>query len=160
MKSGKYNNKIIVSCFILASALFLFGFGSNKAELRNCDSPFINLTGSVGNSVTYAENAINAESATTAPAVVTPVVITPKPSNEVLIRVHNEEICVITVINGNDSVRHTYEDLNGLKTDIENGIFDEKTVILIDDYAESVTFNRIIKLFKDLKSIDPEIRTR
>lgn len=127
------NKKISIIILSVISMLIILGDIGYKPKLINAEKPFIELSGSVGNSIGNAQNAY----ALANPAPVAPT--TPSVTNyDYRINIRMEEI----TLNG-----EPYS-LNDLESDIKNGKFRGKTILLYDDYAETITFKSILSVLK------------
>ncbi|MCR5738241.1 MAG: hypothetical protein K6G43_00315 [Lachnospiraceae bacterium] len=128
------NNKRKILIFIcIVSTLIILGDAFFSPKLINADKPFIELSGSVGDSIGNAQSAF---------AIANPVPLTV--TSEVL--THYDYIIEVTLetitLNGN-----AYS-LNDLESDIKSGEFRGKTVLLIDNYAETVTYKSVLGVLK------------
>ena len=143
---------------IILSSLLLVAYVFYKPVLKNADKPFIELSGAVGNAVGNAESAYIVANPTPIPEPVpTPPVVEesepekPKPKDvQMEVVVGDEKISFGAIKDADISV---------FKSLFESGTMKEKKIILVDDYAESGTFNRLIKLFKE-SGTDFEIEER
>lgn len=170
MKSGLNKYKIIVIGFLLC--LFLVGYNElieRVPELINADKPFIDLSGSIGEAIGNANKAYGEEHPTLIPTA------TPEPTPEITpeptptpVDIHTiaeDEIKIVIgdeIYSGsgetvfvNDNKLHTLTDL---KTTLSSMEYEGKKIILIDLYAESVTF-RVVKSVLDEMGLSYQIET-
>ncbi len=150
MKNGLKNKNRIIICVVLSS-MVLLGFGSSKIVLRNADEPFIDLTGSIGNSIGNAEESsvVPGASATSSAPNETPN--TRVTSNDYRIVVRAEDVIVYNVINGVERIDRRYRagEANDLERDIiTNGFLIDKNIVLIDDYAEYKTYMEVVSILE------------
>ncbi|MCQ2497134.1 MAG: hypothetical protein MJ131_11155 [Lachnospiraceae bacterium] len=166
MKRGlKNNNKFKFIIFLCIGMLFLTGFAfwETVPKLINADKPFIELSDSVGLSVSNAESAYNLSNPSPIPTmapVATPVPLAPQKLVEV--HVGNDEY--------DDAVKLRYGDYNheqnfdmkadkreqsleNLKKQLEVAVKDGRRIRLIDNYAEKNAFLTILQLSRE---IDPQ----
>lgn len=147
MKNGS-NNKLILSavfvtsCFVLAAGLFY------KPVLKNADDPFIDLSGSVGNAIGKAREAygINNPTPTTIPIAVPSFSPTPVPT---VVPVVDEDIEVVVQDEQIKMAGVSYDGFSSFKSIFRIEDISSKTIVLIDDYAESRTFKKLINYFKE-----------
>ncbi len=164
MRNG-WNNKRKILLVTVLSFLVIGGFSFiYTPHLKNADKPFIDLSGSVGDAIGNAKSAYTAANPTSTPrpkATATPTpraTTTPTPTpviKDVEIVVADEEI------NSADFTSTKAADFANEFTKDKAKEFTDKgrKVILVDDYAESKTFKKLIKLLKELQ-LDFEIERR
>ena len=125
----------------------LVGYVIYKPVLKNADKPFIDLNGSVGEAIGNAKDAYDVEH----PSISETQPIKPKPIDEPKIdpqKVYDKSIKIIVTdekISINEESYNTYSDY---KKVFKSETFNDKTIYLIDDYAEAKTFLKLIKLFE------------
>ena len=158
MKNGSSNKRRIIIVVVIA-ALILTGYIFRKPVLKNAEKPFIELSGSVGNAIGNAKNAYDAEhpAPTTEPAPPEPETEPPTTESETADVDVDIEIVVCDESISTDEA--TYKDVNGFIEAFNHGVFEEKNIILVDDYAEAKTFKRLINLFEEA-GISYEIERR
>lgn len=145
MKKGT-NNKRKLILLILTCALALAGYIAYKPVLKNADKPFIDLSGTVGDAMGNSQKAyvkLN-PSSTPKPTQVIKPTSTPRPTVTPATRV---EIKVFGEMITDGKVY--YDDAAGFVTAFESGVYKGKSVVLIDDYADSKTYKRLLKLFRE-----------
>ena len=130
---------------LVLSAVLLTGFGSKNIKLINAKDPFIDLDGTVGNSI------LNAGTATDDEEPVSPVEPTPEPQpTETPEPSENKVEEIVVMVSGEvffiDEL--SVSNMESLRKALEDGLFSDKLVILTDDYAETMTFKRLQREFK------------
>ncbi|MBQ7636963.1 MAG: hypothetical protein IJS80_06610 [Lachnospiraceae bacterium] len=167
MKNGSKNKNRIIPVTVLAF-LVLGGFAGLifTPVLKNADKPFIDLSGSVGEAIGNAQSAYIAANPTVTPRPKATATPTPRPTSvptptptpvikDVEIVVADEEV------NSEDfkstdaagiTVEFTAKKIQDIKAE-------GRKVILVDDYAESKTFKKLLKLLND-SGLDYEVERR
>ncbi len=141
----------------MLSSLVLTGYIFRKPVLKNAEKPFIELSGSVGNAIGNAKNAYAAEHPAAATEQEAPEPETEEPTTASVQADADIEIVVYDEVIMTEGV--TYSDIESFQEAFNHGMFEEKNIVLIDDYAEARTFKRLIKLFKEA-GISCEIERR
>lgn len=162
MKNG-LNKKILIIASLLIM-LFLTAFLPwNMPKLINADKPFINLSGSIGESIGNANEAYEK-------AVLTPVsddtvpTITPAPtdipeiqdpeSNEIMIIVGDEDFAglgeaVYIKGAGIEPLKISADSLDTLKDTLQNKGSEGYKIILVDNYAETKVYRALKNMLED-----------
>ena len=148
MKNGLKNNKNIIIFVVVLSSFVLLGFGTSKIVLRNADAPFIDLTGSIGNSIGNAEEASSTPGAASVDESPNETQVTPTISNDYRVVVAEKTVTVYNVTNGSERMIRAYRegDLSDFERDIINGFLKEKNIVLVDDYAEYQTYIEVVNI--------------
>ena len=133
---GKKKKCILIVCIV--AALLMSGYLFYTPELKNADKPFIDLTGSVGQSLGNAKEAYAVSDPSTTVSAGTEVIVAGQS---------------ITV------GKFYYETTESFERAVNNGKFKGQKIRLIDDYAEVKTFKKTIKILKKA-GLSYEIETR
>lgn len=166
MKNGlNNNNKFKFIVFLCICMLFLTGFAfwETVPKLINADKPFIELSDSVGLSVSNAESAYNVTNPTPMPTeapAATPVPVAPQKLVEVY--VGNDERDDAVKLRYGDynheqnfdmSLRQQEQSLVSLRKQLEIAVKDGRRIRLIDNYAEKNAFINIMYLCMEIDSL-------
>lgn len=166
MKNGSRKTKIIVCAFIMSLLLTAYGLGETVPNLINSDDPFIELD-SIGDSIGNAKTAYEKEHPTLTPTPIPDItpVVTPEPTpteiptheNEIMIIIGDEDLVGSgeSVILGGKKITSSEE----LKSIITEPDYDEKSILLIDYYAEKEAFE-VVKSTLDEIGISYRIEIR
>ena len=127
------NKKKTLILLCIVSTLIILGDVFYTPKLINADKPFIELSGSVGDSIGNAQSAFAIANPTTSTSTSDLLV-----HYDYTIEVELEEI----TLNGN-----AYS-LNDLERDIKDGKYKGKTVLLFDNYAETITYKSVKGVLK------------
>ena len=133
---GKKKKYILIICIV--AAFLMSGYLFYTPELKNADKPFIDLTGSVGQSLGNAKEAYAVSTPGTPASAGTEVIVA------------GESITV-----GN----YFYQTTESFERAVNNGKFKGEKIRLIDDYAEVKTFKKTLKILKKA-GLSYEIETR
>ncbi len=166
MKNGS-KNKIRIILVSVLSFMVLGGFlDIFKPVLRNAKDPFIDLSGSVGEAIGNAQSAYISANPTATPrpkATATPSprpTSTPTPTPTPVIKDVEIVVADETVSSGDfkstDAAGITAELTSEKIQDIKA---EGRKVILVDDYAESKTFKKLLKLLNN-SGLDYEVERR
>ena len=151
-------NKIKLVIAVSLFSLTLVGYIFYKPVLKNADQPFIELSGAVGDAIGNATDAYREANpiATPAPSSQPQAGGQPRPEKP-----DSENTSVEVVVDDETISFAGYRNINltVFKTAFENGVLAGKKIVLVDDYAESKTFHRLIRLFRDTNT-DYEIEKR
>ena len=162
MKNG-LNKKILIIASLLIM-LFLTAFLPwNMPKLINADKPFINLSGSIGESIGNANEAYEKAVLTPAPDDTVPT-ITPAPtdiseiqdpeSNEIMIIVGDEDFAglgeaVYIKGAGIEPLKISADSLDTLKDTLQNKGSEGYKIILVDNYAETKVYRALKNMLED-----------
>ena len=159
MKNGSNKKLVLLVCMLKFLLLTGYGFWEKIPNLINANKPFIDLAGSVGESIGNANAAY--EKATTITQSPDPeVTVTPMPSNS-LSEIENrlekaEEIRIVIgaeylsgpgesiLVNEND-----IGDVANFGTLFRSSVFEGKTIILFDNYAETKTYREVKRILSE-----------
>jgi hypothetical protein len=162
MKNG-LNKKILIIASLLIM-LFLTAFLPwNMPKLINADKPFINLSGSIGESIGNANEAYEKAVLTPAPDDTVPT-ITPAPTdipeiqdpegNEIMIIVGDEDFAglgeaVYIKGAGIEPLKISADSLDTLKDTLQNKRSEGYKIILVDNYAETKVYRALKNMLED-----------
>ena len=162
MKNG-LNKKILIIASLLI-ILFLTAFLPwNMPKLINADKPFINLSGSIGESIGNANEAYEKAVLTPAPDDTVPT-ITPAPTdipeiqdpegNEIMIIVGDEDFAglgeaVYIKGAGIEPLKISADSLDTLKDTLQNKESEGYKIILVDNYAETKVYRALKNMLED-----------
>jgi hypothetical protein len=162
MKNG-LNKKILIIASLLIM-LFLTAFLPwNMPKLINADKPFINLSGSIGESIGNANEAYEKAVLTPVPDDMVPT-ITPAPtdipeiqdpeSNEIMIIVGDEDFAglgeaVYIKGAGIEPLKISADSLDTLKDTLQNKGSEGYKIILVDNYAETKVYRALKNMLED-----------
>lgn len=162
MKNG-LNKKILIMASLLIM-LFLTAFLPwNMPKLINADKPFINLSGSIGESIGNANEAYEKAVLTPVPDDMVPT-ITPAPtdipeiqdpeSNEIMIIVGDEDFAglgeaVYIKGAGIEPLKISADSLDTLKDTLQNKGSEGYKIILVDNYAETKVYRALKNMLED-----------
>ena len=162
MKNG-LNKKILIIASLLIM-LFLTAFLPwNMPKLINADKPFINLSGSIGESIGNANEAYEKAVLTPVPDDTVPT-ITPAPtdipeiqdpeSNEIMIIVGDEDFAglgeaVYIKGAGIEPLKISADSLDTLKDSLQNKGSEGYKIILVDNYAETKVYRALKNMLED-----------
>ena len=162
MKNG-LNKKILIIASLLIM-LFLTAFLPwNMPKLINADKPFINLSGSIGESIGNANEAYEKAVLTPAPDDAVPT-ISPAPtdipeiqdpeSNEIMIIVGDEDFAglgeaVYIKGAGIEPLKISADSLDTLKDTLQNKGSEGYKIILVDNYAETKVYRALKNMLED-----------
>jgi hypothetical protein len=162
MKNG-LNKKILIIASLLIM-LFLTAFLPwNMPKLINADKPFINLSGSIGESIGNANEAYEKAVLTPAPDDTVPT-ITPAPTdipeiqdpegNEIMIIVGDEDFAglgeaVYIKGAGIEPLKISADSLDTLKDTLQNKGSEGYKIILVDNYAETKVYRALKNMLED-----------
>ena len=162
MKNG-LNKKILIIASLLIM-LFLTAFLPwNMPKLINADKPFINLSGSIGESIGNANEAYEKAVLTPAPDDTVPT-ITPAPTdipeiqdpegNETMIIVGDEDFAglgeaVYIKGAGIEPLKISADSLDTLKDTLQNKGSEGYKIILVDNYAETKVYRALKNMLED-----------
>ena len=162
MKNG-LNKKILIIASLLIM-LFLTAFLPwNMPKLINADKPFINLSGSIGESIGNANEAYEKAVLTPVPDDTVPT-ITPAPtdipeiqdpeSNEIMIIVGDEDFAglgeaVYIKGAGIKPLKISADSLDTLKDTLQNKGSEGYKIILVDNYAETKVYRALKNMLED-----------
>ena len=162
MKNG-LNKKILIIASLLIM-LFLTAFLPwNMPKLINADKPFINLSGSIGESIGNANEAYEKAVLTPAPYDTVPT-ITPAPTdipeiqdpegNEIMIIVGDEDFAglgeaVYIKGAGIEPLKISADSLDTLKDTLQNKGSEGYKIILVDNYAETKIYRALKNMLED-----------
>ena len=162
MKNG--SNKKILIIALLLMFLFLTAFWpQNMPKLINADKPFIDLSGSIGESIGSANEAYEKAVLTPAPDDTVPT-ITPAPTDipeiqdpegdEIMIIVGDEDFAgsgEIVYIKGAgmETLKFSADSLDILKDTLQNKGSEGYKIILVDNYAETKAYRVLKKMLED-----------
>ena len=162
MKNG-LNKKILIIASLLIM-LFLTAFLPwNMPKLINADKPFINLSGSIGDSIGNANEAYEKAVLTPAPDDTVPT-ITPAPTdipeiqdpegNEIMIIVGDEDFAglgeaVYIKGAGIEPLKISADSLDTLKDTLQNKGSEGYKIILVDNYAETKVYRALKNMLED-----------
>jgi len=162
MKNG-LNKKILIIASLLIM-LFLTAFLPwNMPKLINADKPFINLSGSIGESIGNANEAYEKAVLTPAPDDTVPT-ITPAPTdipeiqdpegNEIMIIVGDEDFAglgeaVYIKGAGIEPLKISADSLDTLKDSLQNKGSEGYKIILVDNYAETKVYRALKNMLED-----------
>ena len=147
MKNGSKKTKIIICTVVACLMLAAYGWGETVPNLINSDEPFIELD-SIGDSIGNAKTAYEKAHPTLTPTPIPDITpaVTPEPTpteippseNEIKIVVGDEDLAGSgeAVILEGIQIKSSEE----LKSIITGPDYEEKTVLLIDHYAEKEAF--------------------
>jgi len=156
MKNGS-NKKGIIFCLI-GMFLILTAFWSwNMPHLINADKPFIDLSGSIGESIGNANAAYEKAILTPAPTSQPEVTVTPEPTEIPDINVTGDS--VVRIVIGENAVSGSGEiiyigDTKVSSPDemlrvISGEEFEGKNFVLVDNYAETVIYREVKKALEN-----------
>ena len=156
MKNGS-NKKGIIICLI-GMFLILTAFWSwNMPHLINADKPFIDLSGSIGESIGNAAAAYEKAILTPAPTSQPEITVTPEPTDIPDISLSGDS--VVKIVIGENTAYGSGEiifigDMRVSSPDemlriISGEEFEEKSFILVDNYAETVIYREVKKALED-----------
>jgi hypothetical protein len=161
MKNGlTTGNKILLLAILglggLVSGLFY------TPELINCDKPFIEISGSVGDAIGNAKGAYIATHPTSTP---TPTA-TPKPTatptpTPTPIPTATPTPPLEVIVGGEEVTSYLYEG-NDIETFLREFTVEKllgRKVILVDDYAEAKTFRKVLRFIIE-SALEYEIERR
>lgn len=162
MKNG-LNKKILIIASLLIM-LFLTAFLPwNMPKLINADKPFINLSGSIGESIGNANEAYEKAVLTPTPDDTVPT-ITPAPTdipeiqdpegNEIMIIVGDEDFAglgeaVYIKGAGIEPLKISADSLDTLKDTLQNKGSEGYKIILVDNYAETKVYRALKNMLED-----------
>ena len=162
MKNG-LNKKILIIASLLIM-LFLTAFLPwNMPKLINADKPFINLSGSIGESIGNANEAYEKAVLTPVPDDTVPT-ITPAPTdipeiqdpegNEIMIIVGDEDFAglgeaVYIKGAGIEPLKISADSLDTLKDSLQNKGSEGYKIILVDNYAETKVYRALKNMLED-----------
>ncbi len=146
MKNG-LNKKTFWMVIFLLFYFDLVGYIFYKPVLKNADKPFIELSGSVGEAIGNAKSAYDVEhpSISETQPIIPKTTEVPEKKEK---KVHSNSIEIIVTdekISINENSYDTYYDYKKI---FKSETFNNKTIYLIDDYAEAKTFLKLLKLFE------------
>ena len=164
MKNG-WNKKIII---ISGLVIFLFltaFFPWNMPKLINADKPFIDLSGSIGESIGSANEAYEKAVLTPAPDDTVIPTVTPEPTDvpdisdpndgELKIMIGDENYAgsgeaVFLKSEGSTVLRYSIVAVKDLKQAIINRVSDGLKVVLVDNYAETNSFKLVKRMLEEV----------
>lgn len=162
MKNG-LNKKILIIASLLIM-LFLTAFLPwNMPKLINADKPFINLSGSIGESIGNANEAYEKAVLTPTPDDTVPT-ITPAPTdipeiqdpegNDIMIIVGDEDFAglgeaVYIKGAGIEPLKISADSLDTLKDTLQNKGSEGYKIILVDNYAETKVYRALKNMLED-----------
>ncbi len=133
---------------MVTASLALAGYLTYKPVLKNADKPFIDLSEFTGNAIGNASKAYMEANPSPTPKAVPTLMptVTPRPSvtpsTSVEIEVRGELIT---------DGKAYYNSAAEFVTAFESGNYKGKSFVLIDNYAESKTYKRLIRLFEEAR---------
>ncbi len=151
MKHGFNNKRVRIAFFIIAMSILLCGYIFKRPELINADKPFIELSGSIGESIGNAQKAyanahpepIEKPTEESKPQSTVPKIETKpeqvNPNIAEVIWVQEEKIYI-------DQKTLSIEEFEDL---VRSGRYEGKEVVLREDFADSATFHKILSLLGD-----------
>lgn len=160
MKSGLNKFKIlVVGTMLCLFSLALYPW--EKVDLINADKPFVDLSGSIGESIGNATKAYEKAHPTLIPTT------TPEPTPEITpeptptpIDIHTFEEDEIKIIIGDEDFSGSGENVfvnnnklrtnADLKTTLSSMEYEGKKIIIIDLYAESITFRGVKSVLEEM----------
>ena len=172
MKNGSNKKKIIFMAVLMFLVITAF-LPWNMPKLINADKPFIDLSGSIGDSIGNANTAYEK-------SLVTPIptegpVVSPEPTPEItpspIVGNDDKEFEIIVgdenfagagetiVILGTDGAEMKVYSVTAFETMINGEAFKDKTFIITDNYAENETF-RAVKSIIDESGLTYRIESR
>lgn len=150
MKNGLRKTKIIICTVVACLMLAAYGWGETVPNLINSDEPFIELD-SIGDSIGNAKTAYEKAHPTLTPTPIPDITpaVTPEPTpteippseNEIKIIVGDEDLSgsgELIILEG-IQVKSSEE----LKSIITGPDYEDKTILLIDHYAEKEAFKAV-----------------
>ena len=161
MKSGSNKKKILITA-VLMFLLFAAYLPWNMPSLINADKPFIDLSGSIGDSIGNANTAYEKGLVTPVPTD-TPG-ITPEPTPEItptdipVIGPEDKEFEIIVgaedysgdgesiVIMGAGGAEMKAYSITSFETMINGEAFSGKSFVLVDNYAENQTYRDVMSI--------------
>ena len=156
MKNGSKKTKIIICAIVMSLMLTAYGIGETVPNLINANDPFIDLD-SIGDSIGNAKEAYEKAHPTPIPTqipVVTPEV-TPEPTPTEIPPNENEIQLIVgdTNLSGSGEIilfeGSKIKSTEELKNLITGPDYEEKTILLIDYYAENEAFRSVIKVLDE-----------
>ena len=162
MKNG-LNKKILIIASLLIM-LFLTAFLPwNMPKLINADKPFINLSGSIGESIGNANEAYEKAVLTPVPDDTVPTItlaptdipeIQDPESNEIMIIVGDEDFAglgeaVYLKGAGIEPLKISADSLDTLKDTLQNKGSEGYKIILVDNYAETKVYRALKNMLED-----------
>ncbi len=148
MKTGLMSKKSKIIIIVALSSLVLLGLGSSKIVLRNADEPFIDLTGSIGNSIGNAEEASATPGAEPTGGSPNEVHVAPAMGDDYRVVVSGKTVTVYNVNNGAERMIRSYRefDIGTFERDVIDGFMRDKNVMLIDDYADYKIYTIVVEV--------------
>ncbi len=150
MKNGSNKKRILICLAVMFLILTAF-FSWNMPSLINAEKPFIDLAGSIGDSIGNASAAYEKAVLTPAPIDQPDITVTPEPTDipDITIPEDTEVRIVIgeddsagsgeSILLGEKRVLNA-EDILGM---ISGEEFDGKSFVLVDNYAETEVFRKV-----------------
>ena len=172
MKNGSNKKILVFICLIIVIISTGYGPFERIPNLINANKPFIDLSGSIGESVGNAKEAYEKAVLTPAPDDTVPT-ITPAPtdipeiqdpeSGEIMINVGDEDFAgsgeaVYIKGAGMEPLKFSVDSFETLKNTLQSKEFEGYKIILVDNYAETKVF-RILKRMLEDSGIDYEIES-
>ena len=157
MKNGSNKKKLIITGLIMFLLLTAF-WSWNMPKLINADKPFIDLSGSIGESIGNAKTAhdkatqINNPEPTDIPQITDipePTDTPPEPPEKVEVRIvigDDDMAGSGEKITANGNVIVSPEELSAF---LDNDTDKEKEFIVVDNYAEAKTYRSVIDFLKN-----------
>ena len=164
MKSGSNKKKILITA-VLMFLLFTAFWSWNMPSLINADKPFIDLSGSIKDSIGNATTAYEKAAVTPVPTDIPG--ITPEPTPEItptdipVIGPEDKELEIIVgdedysgdggsiVIMGTGGAEMKAYSIASFETMINGEAFIGKSFVLVDNYAENQTFRYVLSILDE-----------
>ena len=142
-----------------------FGFWESVPKLINSDKPFIDLSGSIGDSIGSANKAYEKDILSPVPTEIVPTIVPPEPTDKPIETEPDKKELRIVVgdisLSGAGeriSLEGTEKDYSGieissaddLKKTLKNEDISGITIILVDNYAEVKAYRDAEKILMDL----------
>ena len=154
MKTGLKNKKKLIITGLIMFLLLTAFWSWNMPKLINADLPFIELKGSIGESIGSAKIAYEKATLVTNPDI--PVITeTPEPTEIPDTSTEKDEVRIVI---GDDDMSGSGEkitadgsyitSLDDLKVLLDSENFEGKDLVLVDNYAETKIFRALIEYFK------------
>lgn len=164
MKNG--SNKKILICICLVIAILATGYApwERVPNLINANKPFVDLSGSIGESIGNANKAYEKAMLTPAPDDTVIPTITPVPTdipelqdpegNEIMIIVGDEDFAgsgegVYIKGAGMETLMFSADSLDTLKDTLQNKDSEGYKIILVDNYAETKAYRILKRMLED-----------
>ena len=158
MKNGS-NKKVLITACILMTIVFTAFWPWNMPSLINADKPFVDLSGSIGESVGNANAAYRKATELNSPTDVPGITVTPVPTEsptDIVVRPDETEIRIVI---GSENMAGSGElilinnvDVGGeenLEKLVNGEEYAGKTFVLVDNYAETKTYRAARSVIMD-----------